>query len=105
MDPLNDDELTELLHRWRAPAAPLGLEEKVFPAAQRMPWRRWLLSGSIRVPVPVALVAFVVLLSAIVFSLSARYPVLRPAAAVTLSDFQPVKQLQPRIIRSTYEGN
>jgi hypothetical protein len=102
MEPLNDQELSHLLRQWRAPQAPASLQEKFFPLAGREPWWRWLLNGSIRVPVPAFLAAMMLLLA--VFSILGRKPA-PPPRAVTLADFQPVKQLQIRIIRSTHEGN
>ena len=104
MEPLSDKELNELLSQWKAPAAPQSLEQKFFPRAERLPWWRWLWSGSIRVPVPVGLAAAGLLLLSVLFGFSGR-PVARPVKEVTLADFQPVKKLQPRIIRSAYEGN
>ena len=53
MEPLNDDELNQLLARWKAPDAPAGLAARVLP--QRGPWWSWLLNGSIRIPVPIGL--------------------------------------------------
>lgn len=105
MEPLNDNELNDLLRQWKAPAAPASLAEKFFPKPAPLPWWRWLLAGSIRVPVPLGLAALVVLVLSVVFGVSNRQPAIRPAGAVTLADFQPVKQLQPRIIRSaSYEA-
>ena len=49
---MDDQELNRLLREWRAPDAPADLRP---PRAR--PWWRWLLSGTIRVPVPVALTA------------------------------------------------
>jgi quercetin dioxygenase-like cupin family protein len=50
---MEDRELDRLLREWKAPDAPSHLR---IPRAQRSPWR-WLVSGSIRVPVPVAAAA------------------------------------------------
>jgi hypothetical protein len=38
MEPLNDQELNNLLREWRAPSAPPSLEEKFFPGTRRGPW-------------------------------------------------------------------
>jgi quercetin dioxygenase-like cupin family protein len=54
---MNDDELKRLLHEWKAPDAPPHLRA---PRGRR-PRLDWLLRGSIRVPVPVALAAVLVL--------------------------------------------
>ena len=104
MEPLNDNELNKLLSQWKAPAPPESLQRKFFPNPQRLPWWRWIWSGSIRVPVPAGLAAAVILVLSVLFGISNR-AVAPPVKAVTLADFQPVKQLQPRIIRSAYEGN
>jgi len=100
VEPLNEKELSELLRKWQAPVAPDGLRGKFFPHAERLPWWRWLWRGSIRVPVPLALILFVTVTLSVSFAITHRQP-----RAVTLADFQPVKQLQPRIIRSNYDGN
>ena len=52
MEPSNDPELHDLLREWQVPPFPTSLEERVL----RMPGRCWgfLLKGSIRVPVPMA---------------------------------------------------
>jgi hypothetical protein len=111
MEPLNDRELKELLDRWEAPGAPASLERRIFDETishekGRQRWYRWLLSGSIRVPVPVAAMLLVVLWLA----WSLRAPVPRGSGAesareLTFSEFQPVKELKPRVVRSDYEGN
>jgi|SRR5579862_3919874 len=103
MEPLNDKELSSLLQQWKAPPAPAGLSEKFFPGGGTLPWWRRLWRGSIRVPVPLGVVLIALLTLSAWFGLSHRSPV--PPRAVSLADFQPVKQLQPRIIRSEYAGN
>ena len=57
---LDDQELNDLLRQWQAPPAPAAIEEKFFPPAPRLAWWRWLLRGSIRVPVPLAVAAVAV---------------------------------------------
>lgn len=90
---MTDDELKSVLQLWRAPRAPESLRARVF----RRRWHSlaWILSGEIRVPVPVALAALCVLLFA-------GYRALRPPVS-SLSDFQQVQQLEPRIVRAAYE--
>ncbi len=99
MEPLNDRELDELLRQWPARPAPDSLTRRI-RHAQRGPWWQWLLTGSIRIPVPLALGAALVLALAF-FALrgprNASTP--QPQSAV----FHPVKRLEPRIIRSSYE--
>jgi hypothetical protein len=94
MEPLNDQELDQILREWQARDMPAALERKVF-GAHRWPW---LLRGSIRVPVPVGILMLLLLGLAAYSSFSIQRP-------VTLSDFQPVKQLEPRIIRTVYENH
>ena len=104
MEPLSDDELNQLLHQWKAPDAPASLERKVVPGGT--PWWRWLISGSIRIPVPVGVAIVVALALWVYFRGSAQAPPQLPAKAVSLADFQPVKQLEPRVIgRAKNEGN
>ena len=47
MEPLNDNELRDLLRQWEAPAAPQHLERRIFGEPRKKPWYRWLLTGSI----------------------------------------------------------
>ncbi|MCU1326956.1 MAG: hypothetical protein JWN34_2326 [Bryobacterales bacterium] len=94
MQPLNDDELKDLLRAWRAPRAPDHLKTMLFAPRPRG-WRR-LLTASVTVPVPVLLLALILLTTLFYF---AR----KPARAVSLADFQPAKELNVRVIRSNYE--
>jgi quercetin dioxygenase-like cupin family protein len=48
---MDDRELNQLLHEWKAPDAPPSLRPPRAPGS----WLRWLVTGTIRVPVPVAL--------------------------------------------------
>ncbi len=105
MEPLNDNDLRELLRAWEAPGAPADLERRIFDRPGTRPWYAWLWRGSIRIPVPV-FVLLVVMLAALAYLPGKR----RQAPAgftgeVTLSDFQPVAELKPRIIRRAYESN
>ena len=67
---LNDDELKRALQQWKAPDAPTSLERRVL----REPWWRWLLSGSVRVPVP-ALIAFAAILVAVYVARASNPPI------------------------------
>ena len=111
MEPLNDRELNQILQEWRPPATPSSLG-RIPP---RMPWWRWLLVGTIRIPVPVG-VAMLAGMALLLFfmasgrkqpalSESQRQVSLKPVRVVSLADFQPVNQLQPRIIGRANEGN
>jgi hypothetical protein len=103
MEPLNDKELRELLRRWEVPPAPAHVRSRIF--GERPPSWRWLLTGSIRVPVP-AMALVLTILGAVAFLQPSKKEA--PAVAVRevrLSDFQPVSELKPRIIRSNHEGD
>ena len=94
MEPLSDDQLKEILREWRVSGAPAYLEERVF-APPRSLWR-WLMTGSVRIPVP-ALVLALLALAAIFYSTR------KPATPAGISNFQPVKHLNIRVVRSNYE--
>jgi hypothetical protein len=97
---LNDKELSGLLHQWQAPEAPDTLRLPALPqpvSPQDLPWWRWLLTGSIRVPVPVGVAAVVVLALWIIFGRPAPAPPHIPDSA-TLANFTPVEQLEPTIV-------
>jgi hypothetical protein len=104
MEPLNDDELNDLLCQWQAPSAPAGLDARILGSEPVLSWWSWLIRGSIRVPVPAGILALVILALAVYWAVSARRMAGKPGQTATFADFQPVKQLQPRIIRSGYEG-
>jgi hypothetical protein len=98
MEPLNDDELNRALKEWCAPNAPASLDAKVFP---KQPWWRWLLTGSIRVPVPVGLAA-VTIVGFLLYEL--RQPPASPSGSVSLADFQPIQDAAPQVLRSLYDA-
>ena len=95
----NDPKLKELLQKWEAPSTPATLFYRVFPTP---PWWRWLWTGSIRVPVPVGLAVLVAVALGLYWSSRTPPPqqVSAPEKPVSLADFRPVDQLEPRIIRS-----
>ena len=102
MEPMNDDDLSKILRQWEAPAAPHGLEQKIRARTRSQPalvrWFRWLLTGSVRVPVPVGLcLLFVLIFWAVRDS--------RPAASTNLSEFQQVKEFKPRVVRTIHDSN
>jgi hypothetical protein len=101
MQPIDDHELNALLKQWEAPPAPASLQP---PREDRLPLWRWLLTGSIRIPVPAGLAAMLILAVSVYWAIAARQVASHPVGTVTLADFEPVKQLQPRIIRSGYEA-
>jgi hypothetical protein len=96
MEPLDDQELKQLLQQWDAPTAPDSLRARVLPV--KTPWWNWLVKGSVRVPVPVALAAALLLALWMYHSKPASpAPTIRPET-VSLSDFKPVRQLQPVVV-------
>lgn len=102
----DDRELDRILEQWKAPGAPSSLRAKVLPPSQ---WWQWLTRGTIRVPVPVG-IALLLAVAALwyfrAYSAATSQPaVAQPAKSVTLADFQPVKQLEPRVIGRANEGN
>ena len=102
MEPLDEKELSSLLREWKAPAAPQSLSSRVLPHRKSL-WQ-WLATGSIRIPVPVGLVAVAIVALWLIFAKPVPTPVVQPAAATTLADFQPVQQLEPRIIEANPEN-
>jgi quercetin dioxygenase-like cupin family protein len=52
---MDDRELNDLLREWKAPDAPPHLR----PPRARRSWLRWLVTGTIRVPVPAAVAVLV----------------------------------------------
>jgi cytochrome c-type biogenesis protein CcmH/NrfG len=101
MEP-NDQKLKELLQTWKAPTAPATLTQRVLLAAPTPRWWQWLWTGSIRVPVPIVGLAVLVVVAVMLYwSRPARQTVSAPEKPVSLADFHPVEQLEPRIIRST----
>ena len=104
MEPLDEKELSSLLRRWEAPEAPGSLEHRVLP--RPLLWWQWLFMGTIRVPVPVGAAALVVMLGLWFFAGRAgSTPTAQPASSVTLADFQPVQQLEPRIVEKNDGSN
>jgi hypothetical protein len=98
MEPLNDDELNQVLREWHPPDGPTSLEARLFP---EQPWWRWLLTGSIRVPVPVGL-AMLAVFGFLLYEL--RQPQASPSGSVSLADFQAIENASPQIVRSSYEA-
>ena len=51
MEPTDDPKLSKLLREWQVSGAPASLDARVLSAHKG--WWRFLLTGSIRIPVPV----------------------------------------------------
>lgn len=102
---LPEGELDRLLHEWKAPLAPARLRQAVFPKPRFIWWQRFW-NISIRVPLPVACCA-IVLLAGLLW----KWPAIQSEAIqnrmvqreietpAALPNFQPVRELRPRIIK------
>jgi len=98
----DDSKLSELLREWRVPDAPRPLDERVL--GPHKPWWRFLLTGSIRIPVPVG-VALAVLLFWMAGALLRPRPAAESASpSLDLVQFRPVHDLNVRVIRG-HESN
>ncbi|HXB69568.1 MAG TPA: hypothetical protein VNY05_15055 [Candidatus Acidoferrales bacterium] len=101
-----DRELRELLREWSVPDAPPSLDQRVLGGRRsgREAWWRFLLTGSIRIPVPVGM-AFAAVLLVTIGGLIRQRPAPAPApSTVSLVDFRPVSDLNVRVIRQ-HESN
>jgi hypothetical protein len=98
MEPLDENELKQLLRKWEAPPAPPTLEQRVLPPQKGL-WWKWLWSGSVRVPVPVAIAVAVVVVFWIYYTRPANVPQIAQPETVSLSDFKPVRQLEPVLVQ------
>jgi hypothetical protein len=94
----DDPQLTELLRSWRVPNAPPSLDARV--SGVRRNWWAFLLTGSIRVPVPVGIATLVILLAmgGALLRLREAEPA-ASASAINLMEFQPVGDLNVRVFR------
>ena len=98
MEPLNDDELQQLIPSWKAPETPEGVQSRIF-GTRRSRWA-WLMTGAVRVPVPVCAAVALVLL----WLVSTRMNGDLPAGSgdrqtvVWLADFQPPAEVQVRVV-------
>jgi hypothetical protein len=99
---MDDRELNQLLREWKAPDVPSHLTAPRVegPEGHGRGFWRWLLTGSIRIPVPVGVAAAVVL----AFWLYSRGSVDEPASlpstqpVVSLADFKPVEEVEVRVV-------
>src|SRR5687767_5547718 len=100
MQSMNDDDLRNLLRKWEAPSLPPAVEKKILAGATSPAgaFVRWLMTGSIRVPAPVAVAMVLVCILLGIYAYRSSH-----TAQTTMAEFQPVKDFNPRIIRSVYE--
>jgi hypothetical protein len=91
-----DKELKELLKHWKAPSTPPDLARGI--RQRRATWRRWLITGSIRIPVPVGAAALVLLALWAYGRIAAPSFTVPEPTPVSFADFQPVVQLEPRVV-------
>jgi hypothetical protein len=102
MEPTNAPELRKLLREWKVEDAPRSLDDRVLGV--RRPWWSWMLRASVRVPVPVVM-GLAVLFAAMTAALLRPRPIpVAPAvsSAINLTDFQPVEDVQVRIMRGSH---
>jgi hypothetical protein len=98
---MDDRELKQLLEQWKAPGrAPDACEGRIF----QNPWYRWLLTGSVRIPVPVLMLLLVLAGGGGLYAIS-KSQEKPPQKAISLADFQPVSEPKVRIIRRSHHEN
>lgn len=102
MEPISDHELRDLLRTWKAPAAPEHLQ----PSLPRRPWYATLWTTSVRVPLPVLALILIAIIALQVFSRGERAHI-PPSAVheVRLSDFEPVPEAKPVVLRRAHYEN
>ena len=101
MEPSDDRRLSELLREWNLQGGPPPLDARV--AIFQKHWWSFLLTGSIRVPVPVGVVLVAILLlmaGALMRRQAVSTPSIAPAAqSIDLVNFRPVNDVNVRVIR------
>lgn len=102
MEPLNDDELQQLIPSWKAHGTPQALHRRIF-GPRRSRWA-WLMTGAVRVPVPVCAAVVLALLWLVsartvggdVPSRSSDRP--NQQTVVWLADFQPPAEVEVKVV-------
>ena len=97
MEPFDEDDLPRLLREWQAPDAPASLRDRVLPRQET--WWRWLFTGTLRVPVPVAAAALILAAAWAYGNLAGRFVPPPSEPVVSLADFQPVTRIEPVLVR------
>jgi hypothetical protein len=136
MKEINDKELHELMKKWDVPEIPPSLTENLLQQYRsRLKWNwHWLITGSLRVPVPVAALAMLIIFGLAIVAIKQmtltppllqtqvvnrviEIPVIQDSTITDtvysqfstpdaipghfdLREFQPIKSLAPRIVRS-----
>lgn len=100
---MDDRELNHLLREWKAPDTPaFALRAGAGKPAPVLPRWTWLLTGTIRVPVPVGLAAALLLAFWLYASRDGQpVEITQPASTqpvVSLADFQPVETVELRVV-------
>ena len=96
MEPLDENELNQLLRKWEAPSAPPSLRQRVLRPQKS--WLSWLMTGSIRIPVPAAIAVAALIALWVHYSHPANPPRASKPGSVSLADFRPVHQLEPVLV-------
>jgi hypothetical protein len=105
MEPKDDRQLRKLLQEWRVEDAPESLDARVLGPRQapfKDPWWRSLWTGSIRIPMPIALscAAAVIWMGVeLTRQSSAAPPPVASQPGVSLAEYQPT-EMHVRLIRS-----
>jgi len=101
MEPTDDPKLSKLLREWQVSGAPASLDARVLGA--RKGWWRFLLTGSIRIPVPVgvAIAAILLMMATALVRQRAAPP---PASTLSLVSFRPAQDLNVRVMGGNYEA-
>lgn len=100
MEHNDDPKLNELLHEWQVEGAPPSLDARI-AKLHRNWWWSTLLTGSIRVPIPVGVAVAAVLL--VMAGALVRQRTESPTApasvrSISLAEFRPVTDLNVRVI-------
>jgi hypothetical protein len=101
MDPIDDQKLSELLKEWQVTNAPTSLDARVLGPRRR--WWSFLLTGSVRVPVPV-MAAIAAILVVMAVALVRQRPASPHSPRINLADFRPMPDLNVRVIRGQHEA-
>jgi hypothetical protein len=102
---MNDQELQDVLNKWKTPETPSALKANVldqYRKRQKWNWRRFF-AGSLRVPVPVASLAVLIIagLGITVFLLNSRSPQITPPPPQIVTRYVEVPVIKDRVVTRT----